>query len=267
MIGTSQSPRALLMTLALILGQLTVRPSFAAGEDDRKEQFRKVLAEALQHFKAGEYEQAVEDFQAAYALDEQPVLVYNIARSYEKGLKRKEAIEYYERYIDLPGSTAKLRNRALEALVALKREESARAEVSAAEESASNETPSLTSVTTKPPTGKDRTLEWALIGSGAALLGTGVVFGVLALNSNSDFEAARDAPDRTADQDQAIQDLADEADRNALIADVLYGVGAAAAVTGIVLFLATGNNTNSNVALGPVNGPRSGTGIALSGRF
>lgn len=66
---------------------------------------------------------------------------------------------------------------------------------------------------------------WVTTGLAAASLVGGTVLGFMALSREADFD---DAPD---------EDTADEGERFALFADVLFGVAAVSAITAIVLFL------------------------------
>lgn len=92
----------------------------------------------------------------------------------------------------------------------------------------------------------------SLAGVGAVV---GTVFGVLALGSKSDFE------------DTPTQDLFDETERNALIADMSFGVAITFGVTGLVLLLSGGDDepAPATAAAGkpqftPWAGPQGGGG-------
>ena len=61
---------------------------------------------AKQHFDAGtqaldagQYDQAIEELQAAYQISQDPVLFFKIGTAYEKAGKCSDAIGYYERYL------------------------------------------------------------------------------------------------------------------------------------------------------------------------
>src|SRR5882672_9698113 len=72
------------------------------------------LEKARQHFKAGEslfrsgdYEKAIAEYQAAYAIAPRPLLLYNIGAAYRKNAEaggsvddKKQAVEYYRKYVD-----------------------------------------------------------------------------------------------------------------------------------------------------------------------
>lgn len=73
---------------------------------------------------------------------------------------------------------------------------------------------------------------WGMIGVGAAALGTGVAFGVLALQTQSDFNATQQAsPDLRA--------IADEGKTRALVADLAIFGGGALVAGGVVVLILT----------------------------
>jgi len=117
---------------------------------------------------------------------------------------------------------------------------SAAAVATAAEASAADLSPSATSaapaevMVNKEPGLASRLLArryvhaWSVAGAGVAALGAGVAFGVISSNANS---AAQDAQF----QREAWLER-DKAKKNALTANILYGVGGAAVLTSVVLF-------------------------------
>ena len=83
-------------------------------------------------------------------------------------------------------------------------------------------------VTKSTPTGTYA--GWSLIGTGGAALIVGGVFGILALNNHGNF---KDTPQNSPD----LKDIQDEGNRNALVADIMYGVGGALVAGGIAALL------------------------------
>lgn len=75
---------------------------------------------------------------------------------------------------------------------------------------------------------KRYTHAWATFGAGIAALGAGVAFGVISKNAN---QAAQDA-----EYQKAALLSHDKAQKNALVANILYGAGGAAVLTSAVLF-------------------------------
>ena len=92
----------------------------------------------------------------------------------------------------------------------------------------------------------------SLAGTGAIV---GTVFGVLALSSKSSFD------------ETPTQDLFDETERNALIADMSFGVALTFGVTGLVLLLTSGSSEEepkpaaTGFQLTPFAGPSGGGAV------
>jgi hypothetical protein len=91
----------------------------------------------------------------------------------------------------------------------------------------------------------------SLAGAGAVV---GTVFGVMALSSKGDFDAT------------PTQELADDTERNALIADMAFGVAITFGITGAVLLLTGGEDSEAAAAarmvtpwVGPTGGGAVGT--------
>lgn len=105
---------------------------------------------------------------------------------------------------------------------------------------------------------RSRTLPYALLGGAVVGAAVGTVFGLRALSSKRDFEAAP-----TGAQ-------ADKTERDALIADIAFGAGLTVGVTGLVLLLAQPATEKPAAAsvwhLAPVVGS-SGAGAVAAVRF
>ena len=104
--------------------------------------------------------------------------------------------------------------------------------------------------------GPDLTVPVILWAAGGAMLITGAILGGVALSE------AQSAPSRTSPQ-------ADSARGLALGADILYGVGAAAAVAGLVVLLVTPSSSSGESASARVTpwGGASGAGVVIEGAF
>lgn len=244
----------------------------AAGQDSEPdmEAFQGHLDAALAHYEARQYAEAAADFRLAYEIRAEPDLMYNIARSYERALMRQEAIAAYDEFVALPGTTSEMRSRALEARNNL------RAEVAALragepepepqpepdpepEPEPDVEAERVTEPVEPPPTSLLRRAGWALLGGGAGVIVAGAIFGGLAIRANNEFG------DTTVRSEQ--EELQDEVQRNALAADILVGVGAAAAVAGVLLvWLGKPETDDTHVSVRPVIGP-SELGLTIGGRL
>jgi hypothetical protein len=97
--------------------------------------------------------------------------------------------------------------------------------------------------------GSGKTLAFVMLGVGGVGLATGAVTGFLALQKKSDL----DCPDKTCTGSQA--DDLDSANTLATVSTIGFGVGAAAAVVGVVL-LATSGGSSEKPATASVAGVR-----------
>jgi tetratricopeptide (TPR) repeat protein len=98
---------------------------------------------AAAHYKQGkafldskQYDQAIVEFQAAYAIDKVPSHLYNIAKAYEAKTDHDKTIEYYQKYLDADPTTklaAEVRNAIANATAA---RDAAKAKQAADEEAA-----------------------------------------------------------------------------------------------------------------------------------
>jgi hypothetical protein len=111
------------------------------------------------------------------------------------------------------------------------------------------------------------TVPLVLAGSGVALLGVGVAFGLMSNASEDDFA---DVDIRSEeDVDAALQEL-DSARKQALIANLGMGLGAALIVAGAVTFFVASEGQSDASAAATTIMPRLGPGeigVSLSGRF
>lgn len=241
------------VALAAPLG--VAAPAVAQAQDG----FRELVDKGLELYTQKKYDEAIKSFEQAYALRAEPELVYNIARAHEKSLRRAEAIAAYEKFVNLPGTTAELRTKALTAMEALRAEQAAldrakappKVEVSTPT-AADREGAAGVSAQVEPTHGTP-VLAWTVVGVGAASMGVGAVFGLLALDAKSDFDAG------------ATSDKASTVETRALVADIALFGGAAVAVTGVILLLVDGADAApSETAWVPTLGPG---GVGLAGRF
>lgn len=87
-------PRSWLILLGLLLLPWTAR-----GEASLPEQARAHVEAGQAAFEAEEYERAITEFEAAYDILGDPMLIYNIGVCHERLEQRREAVEAYFRYI------------------------------------------------------------------------------------------------------------------------------------------------------------------------
>lgn len=255
--------RVLVLVAAVAAALFPVSP--ASAQDD----FQTHLDAGLRHYESRQYADAAREFQAAFDIRPEPDLLYNVARSYERGVMRREAIDAYARFLELPGTTSEMRQRALAARNSLESELRAIEQRDQAQQTTTEtetETPAESNdATTAPPPPPPepsplRPTGFALIGVGAAVAVVGGVFGGLALSANSDFEDATDRAEQL--------ELRDDVNRNALLADVFVGVGVGVAVVGVILAIVGKPDTadQPSASITPTVG-RDGAGLQLRTSF
>jgi tetratricopeptide (TPR) repeat protein len=266
------------LSLSLALGPQLVFAAPAASEpppdaDTGVSQAEKTEAEqlsgqAIVEFNAKNYDKAVELFEQAYAVDPQPNYLFNIGRVHEEAGNLEAAVEYYGRFVKQPGVDITARETALERLRVLRDivEETKQPEKEPEKEPEVEPEPEPEPVP-EPTNEKSERKRKAMRGAGFGLLGVGAgvliggaVLGALAQGDNKDADDAGSLAER--------QDLLDESKGKALGADIMFGVGGALLVTGVVL-VALGYakpKTGSRVAFAPSFGPRGGA-LTMQMRF
>ena len=84
----------LTMAVDVFLPVCEAQAANAALDSDAQTRFDA----ATHYFQDGDYEHALEEFQAAYGLSERPAMLYNISLCYERLANLPQAIQYLERY-------------------------------------------------------------------------------------------------------------------------------------------------------------------------
>ncbi|MCA9538437.1 MAG: hypothetical protein KC620_06085 [Myxococcales bacterium] len=226
-------------------------------------QVEELAREARTLYEAGDFGRAVSVYLEAYKLQPTAAVLYNVAVIYDRKLNETDlAADFYRRYIRSPDADPEAVLRATKRLQELKADQEARRAADMATLGNNNDgaDPMPNRVDTGiRPTGTSGQVVagWSLIGLGAAGLATGGVFGYLARDAANEFEGTIVLEDK--------KDLRDTAKSRALIADIAFGVGAAAAVTGVVLLLLDdGGAEASALRFGPTPG---GAQVGLGGVF
>ncbi len=277
-----------ILTVAFAL-TATVAFADAAGAAERSKQTAEAhYQKGMKAYTLGHFEDAIEEFEKAYELRQEPIFLYNIAQSHRQNNNPQRAIFFYRRFLE---ADPQAKNRAeiekrikdLESNLNHKPENAATATpttvapTTAAAQSPQPESPPPAvpaplpppsnpivpvQAEAAPPASAGRGLRIAGIATGAVGV-AGVVTGVfLGLHANTLFDEAT-KPGSVYD-DGKYQD----SKTFRTLEWVSFGVGAAAIVTGGVLYY-LGYSAKSNapsVALVPIAAPGTG-GAALCGRF
>lgn len=182
------------------------------------DQAETLFFRALAHYRGERFEEAAVDFQKAFVLTNHRDLLFNIARSRERLGDREGAIKWYRAYL----STAPADETAVIHRVRQMGGDPtpAPADLAAIADDVDIDTPLVEEGPGPWP--------WVAVGVGVAAAGAGAYFGLSALG-----DASRA---RAADTRQDTISLKDSAEQSALLADVSFGVSAAAIGTAVVLW-------------------------------
>jgi tetratricopeptide (TPR) repeat protein len=212
-------------------------PSTLAPESPSNEPKTKEQLEAQQHFQrakdlyqAGAYREAITELEQARGLDPKAKdLVFNLGIVHEKLGKFDEAITFFRQYMEMETVTAAERAKAENII---KRIEGAKREVPV------TPVPNGSATTEPAPVPPEETgngrIDAATVTAGSIAivgLGVGTAFGILALsNKPSNFVTGRDG---TYDK---LLSKNDDAHTQAIVADIGFGVGIAAALVTAYLY-------------------------------
>lgn len=215
---------------------VTVAPVGTALGQDRAEPPPEAVdfyQSGREHFEAGRYRQAIDDLERALTLDpSSATLVYNLARVHELLGNLDRSIEYYSRYLRLlPDSQVEERAHVQETLGRLR---GARTHV---DRPSHQGPPPEMAAEDEPRWVSERGVAdlpfWVASGAAAALLVSGAVVGIVALEREALAQDFVVGSDGTLSERDAI---ADEADSLAVGADVLLLGGVAAGITAALLY-------------------------------
>jgi tetratricopeptide (TPR) repeat protein len=190
----------------LLLGAWN-RPAAAAAPDagqDLTLTARELSDQALRQYQQEEFDAAIESFMGAFALSNNPGLLFNVAQAYRLKGDCEHARDYYQRYLGaVPETPIKesLERRVAEMDACLK-SASAKSGVRPGDTTRSIDAGAATTTARPaPPTSQlaspgpgaspaRRTVVWTLRGSAVALLASSAVFGALAWGAHRDIESA-----------------------------------------------------------------------------
>ena len=217
--------------MTTVAALMLTTPVQAQPADDPVAQVEALAGEARALYDAGEFGQAVAKYLEAYKLQPTAAVLYNVAVIYDKKIQEIDlAIEYYRRYIASPDADPQAVQRATVRLQALKAEKEARRQADlSALPSEPTPPPGVATTAPPPPVSNQAVAGWVLIGTGLVALAGGGVMGYLAGDSADKFSASTEFDEKVGHRD--------DAEGRALVADVMYGIGGAATLTGIILLV------------------------------
>jgi tetratricopeptide (TPR) repeat protein len=276
------------VTCALALLIVAARPVLAdeAPSDPagRAAAVAKLSDDGFALYKTRDYRHAVEKFLQAYALDQDPNLLFNIARCYEAMGDPDSAIEKYEIFLAKPDADAQGKRRANEAIRALRQSKSAAAEVPAgggrATRSASEpvlDRPTPSGSGARAPDAKGSVLSAPVVALVAGVLVAAIGGVSYAMGASDHNKVTGSANYGKAGQVDPLtqaeaQKLVDSGNTKKLIGGIAFGIGGALLATSAALF-AFGRHDTEAKARGPVAfgiAPLGGGGggeVLMQGRF
>lgn len=222
--------------------------------------------QAIERFKAKDYDAAARLFEQAYGIDKNPNYLFNIGRVYEEKGDIRLAVDFYQRFVKEPGvdiGSRELAVQRLSVLRAILRETEPAA--TGPTEPAAGDGGAPPPTTAKPiaddpdPKKSMRLGGYAMLGVGGIALIVGGIFGGLTLAKKSELDDSHVVEDRKS--------LAHQGKGFAVVSDVTLFTGAAFAITGLVLVLvARKPRAQARTALAPSLG-RDHAGLTWSLRF
>lgn len=233
----------------------TEKPAAPTDKSRAADLFKK-SADAYLH---GDFAQAIKLLDEAYALDPQPVLVYNMARAHEGLGHIDEAITLYERYLAQEPSSPD-RGAIEQRLATLKRQRDEHAAVEKERAAVEKDRAAMEKERAKqalvvvpppepPPPHHRSVLPYVVAGVGVVGLVTGTIFGLAAKSKEDDAKNERV-------QSTAI-DLRDSGKTSATISNVAFIAGGALVAAGVVWWVLDTPRTQTTgaaplrVGLGP----------------
>ena len=247
--------RRAVFALCLGLGTAFAQPS-DAPDPATLAQVEALARRARTFYEQGRYDRAVAMYLEAYRKLPAAATLYNVAHIYDRKLDEPDlAADFYRRYIRSPDADPKAVERATKRI----------GEIKAAQESDTLDLPvppirvdPTPPPPARPPPGPSgrTTAGWITVAVGGAAVAGGAVMGTFASDKADRFKDVGES-DRQA--------LREDGKSQALIADILFGVGAAAVATGLVLILTDrGDDGGDSLGLAPTDG---GATAVWRGRF
>ncbi len=233
--------------------------------------------QAVEAFTAKRYDESIELFEQAYALNANPNYLFNIGRVYEEKGDLEQAVAHYQRFVSQPAVNLESREAATarlkvlrDALAQLKEEEQEQAQDRPVDStSVAEPVPAEPEDAPEPSDRKrgQRIAGYTLLGVGGAGLIVGGILGGLAQSKAGDADSAEFV-------DDALR-MRDDARRQARAADAMFISGGVLAAAGLVLVLTTLAKKKGSASaavpsrrwvIAPAASPRS-AGAAVLGRF
>lgn len=234
--------------LILALG-LAFAGTASAQEESVEDKARAHFRLGRAHYDNGNFAEAAVEFEEAYNVSQRAALLYNIYLAYRDANNTEKAAWSLKLYLEKEENIEnraqlQARLRALEEANAAAAAAAAAAPAAAAqpeqpvEELTATPAPDGAVEATEPPEKKSNLVPFILMGTGGAMVITGIATGIMASGKKSDAEDL--CPGLTnckEETKQEIQSLSDSQGTLALVSDIMMFGGIAVAGTGAVLWV------------------------------
>jgi hypothetical protein len=270
-----------LLTLSLALGPVRAHaaeaePPRAAQASESEARVLSLSDEGAALYERGEYRRALENFIAAFAIGQDPNLLFNMGRCYQQLGEKSVAEEKYRAFIADPGADPAGIERATALIEMLHEPTPAAAEasvlvpVAAAPAAAARDTERA-----HEPSALRSILPWATLGASVACLTAGTTLYLLGAADHGRITDSRgyDDPGGTSPLTEVrARDLVSSGDTKKTIGGIGLGLGGALLATSIVLFVTDRSDASSAGARAPRLGltlapSPSGASAGLIGSF
>jgi len=243
------------MKQLVLVAAMVALPMAAFAGPKEKEEAQKHIAKATEAHQASNFDVALKELEAAFALDPQPDLLYAIGQVHVKLNNCPVAISYYERFIETkPGPEPT--GAANEAI------KSCRDQLAAAQPAPVEPTPTPAVEPTPPPPpppAEKRSFD----AIGTTLVGLGVVSTIVGVVMYSSAISTLDDAEK-APTYQEHESLVDDAHGQRTLAVIFTAAGVAAIGVGAWHYLSFRKSETSKVAVIPTT---TGGMISWAGRF
>lgn len=242
-----------LLPVALALS-LSVPVAAYAQETDETAEAQLHFHAARSHYDAGRLDDAIREYQLSYELSGRPEMLYNIHLAHRDAGRPADAARFLSRFLDESTELSESERATYQrSLVRLER-------AGRGEEVVTSEPPETAPAPPHTTSTEFGPAPWVLVGVGAGALAGSLVTGLLATSVHDEL-ASSCGPTRAMCPD-GVEDRAAQGQSLALATDVLWPVGSALVITGIILWA-----VDATAAGQPVEAACGPAGCAMRVRF
>ncbi len=261
----------LLIAVLVSAGLFLLPPSSALAEDAQAGATAAQRAErhsrlGVEYYQSGQYKEAVREMMLAYEAVPDAMLLYNVARIYQKMDQGDLAMSFFKRFVSHEGADPDTVQEALGHMESIGGAAAVGAETAAPVENIEglSVNPNAVAGQSAPQQRPGRRLPSPAF---LPIAVAGASFGSMAVAGLSALVESQNSKDSTRSWEARVEDRV-EAENLALVADVSLGVGVAASVTAVVALLVKRHRprragAKAGLLLVPV-GPVPGPGLTLS---